>query len=107
MAPRPDIFKWRQTERTLILCAVRRYLRCSLSLRDVEELLEERGLAADHITVWRCVQRYGPKLEQRMRPHLESTSAWDSIRGRLFSEAILMQKSRVTWPCFYRKLHLS
>ena len=32
----------------LILCAVRWYLRYSLSLRDVEELLEERGLEADH-----------------------------------------------------------
>jgi IS6 family transposase len=48
MATRPTIFKWRQTEPALILCAVRWYLRYSLSLRDVEELLEERGLEADH-----------------------------------------------------------
>jgi hypothetical protein len=41
MATRPAIFKWRQTEPPLILCAVRWYLRYSLSLRDVEELLEE------------------------------------------------------------------
>ncbi len=33
-------------------------LRYSLSLRDVEELLEERGLEADHSTIWRWVQRY-------------------------------------------------
>jgi hypothetical protein len=33
------------------LCAVRWYLRYSLSLRDVEELLEERGLNVDHTTV--------------------------------------------------------
>jgi hypothetical protein len=44
MATRPAIFKWRQTDPVLILCAVRWYLRYSLSLRDVEELLEERGL---------------------------------------------------------------
>src|ERR1017187_2705544 len=44
MGTRPAIFKWRQTESGLILCAVRWYLRYSLSLRDVEELLEERGL---------------------------------------------------------------
>jgi IS6 family transposase len=44
IATGPTIFKWRQTEPALILCAVRRYLRYSLSLRDVEELLEERGL---------------------------------------------------------------
>jgi hypothetical protein len=43
MIARPAIFKWRQTEPDLILCAARWYLRYSLSLRDVEELLEERG----------------------------------------------------------------
>jgi len=41
---------------------VRWYLRYSLSLRDVEELLNERGLEADHTTVWRWVQRYAPEL---------------------------------------------
>ena len=74
MHTRPTIFKWRQTEPALILCAVRWYLRYSLSLRDVEELLEERGLEADHTTVWRWVQRYGPELEQRLRRHLKPTN---------------------------------
>ena len=72
-AIRPTIFKWRQTEPGLILCAVRWYLRYSLSLRDVEELLSERGLEADHTTIWRWVQRYGPELEQRLRRHLKPT----------------------------------
>src|SRR3979411_303212 len=74
MRPRPTIFKWRQSEPTLILCAVRWYLRYSLSLRDIEELLEERGLGADHTTVWRWVQRYAPELEQRLRRHLKPTN---------------------------------
>jgi len=39
----------------LIVCTVRWYLRYSLSLRDVEELLEERGLHVDHTTVWRVL----------------------------------------------------
>jgi len=56
------------------LCAVRWYLRYSLSLRDVEELLTERGLEADHTTIWRWVQRYGPELEQRLRRHLKPTN---------------------------------
>jgi len=47
-ATRRAIFKWRQTAPELILCAVRWYLRYSLSLRDVEELLAERGLEVDH-----------------------------------------------------------
>ena len=70
-AIRPAIFKWRQTEPELILCAVRWYLRYSLSFRDVEELLRERGLEADHTTIWRWVQRDGPALEERLRRHLK------------------------------------
>ena len=42
---------------------MRGYLRSSLSFRDVEALLSERGLEADHMTIWRWVQRYGPELD--------------------------------------------
>ena len=73
-AIRPAIFKWRQTAPELILCAVRWYLRYSLSLREVEELFAERGLEADHTTIWSWVQRYGPELEQRLRRHLKPTN---------------------------------
>jgi transposase-like protein len=52
---RPAIFKGRQTEPVFILCAVRWYLRYSLSLRDIEELMVERGLETDHTTIWRWV----------------------------------------------------
>jgi IS6 family transposase len=74
MTKRPAVFKWRQSEPEIILCAVRWYLRYSLSLRNVEELLIERGLGADHTTVWRWVQRYAPEFERRMRRHLKSTN---------------------------------
>ena len=73
-AIRPAVFKWRQTEPALILCAVRWYLRYSLSFRDVEERLRERGLEADHTTIWRWVQRDGPELEERLRRHLKPTN---------------------------------
>jgi transposase-like protein len=53
MIARLAIFKWRQTEPGFILCAVRWYLRYSLSLRDVEELPEKRDLNVDHTTVWK------------------------------------------------------
>src|ERR1700730_4207822 len=45
------LFKWRQFEPEVILLAVGWYLRFSLSYRDVEELLAERGLHADHVTI--------------------------------------------------------
>jgi len=73
-ASRPAIVKWRHTAPELILCAVRWYLRYWLLLHDVEELLAERGLEADHTTIWLWVQRYGSELEQRLRRHLKPTN---------------------------------
>lgn len=42
----------------LIVVAVRWFLRDNLSCRDVEELLLERGVEVDHVTVFRWVQRF-------------------------------------------------
>jgi transposase, IS6 family len=91
------MFKWRQTEPGLILCAVRWYLRYSLSLRDVEELLEERGLRVDHTTVWRWVQRYAPELEQRLRGHLKPTN-----KSWRVDETYIRVKGR--WCYLYRAI---
>ena len=88
-AIRPAIFTWRHTEPELILCAVRWSLRDSLSFRDGEERLRERGLEADHTTIWLWVQHAGPELEERLRRHLKSTQrSWRvaeadvCVRGR-------------------------
>src|SRR5882757_8941301 len=76
---RPALFKWRHFEPEIIICAVRWYLRFSLSYRDVEELLVERGLPADHTTIWRWVQRYAPELNKRCRRELKPTNgSWSS-----------------------------
>jgi transposase, IS6 family len=48
--------------------AVRWYLRYGLSYRDVEELLAERGIDVDHVTVYRWVQRFTPLLIDVARP---------------------------------------
>jgi transposase-like protein len=42
----------------MIIVAVRWYLRYTLSYRDVEELLAERGIQVDHVTVFRWVQQF-------------------------------------------------
>jgi len=47
-------------------------LRYSLSYRDLEEIMAERGLSVDHVTIWRWVQRYAPVLNQRIRRELRS-----------------------------------
>jgi transposase-like protein len=52
----------------VIVLAVRWYLRFALSYRDVEELLAERGIAVDHVTVYRWVQRFTPLLGEAARP---------------------------------------
>ena len=44
----------------VIVVAVRLYLRYNLSYRDVEELLIERGVEVDHVTIFRWVQRFTP-----------------------------------------------
>jgi transposase-like protein len=64
--PLRALFKWRHFESEIIGCAVRWYLRFSLSCRDVEELVMERGLAAGHSTIWHWAQRYARETEQEM-----------------------------------------
>jgi len=44
----------------VILLAVSWYLRYGLSYRDLEELLAERGIEVDHVTLYRWVQRFTP-----------------------------------------------
>ena len=51
----------------VIVLAVRWYLRYGLSYRDVEELLAERGIEIDHVTVYRWVQRFTPLLADAAR----------------------------------------
>ena len=57
----------RHFEDVIILLCVRWYLRYSLSYRDLEEIMAERNLSVDHVTIWRWVQRYAPVLNQRLR----------------------------------------
>ena len=49
------------------MLAVRWYLRFGLSYRDVEELLAERGIDVDHVTVHRWVRRFTPLLADAAR----------------------------------------
>ena len=46
-------FKWRHFEAEIILLCVRWYLRYSLSYRDLEEMMAERGLRVDQTTIYR------------------------------------------------------
>ena len=68
---RPALFKWQHFEPEVIVCAVRWYLRFSLSYRDVEELIMERGLPADHTTM-ALGAALRPRTEQETPAGIES-----------------------------------
>ncbi|TDQ14590.1 hypothetical protein DEV91_13833 [Phyllobacterium brassicacearum] len=59
------MFKGRHFNQSVILLCVRWYLAYNLSLRDLEEMMAERGLSVDHSTVHRWVIHFAPKLLER------------------------------------------
>src|SRR5512138_2996543 len=62
-----SVFKRRRFMAEIILLCVRWYCRYGISYRDLEEMMAERGVAVDHVTLCRWVQRYAPELEKRAR----------------------------------------
>jgi transposase, IS6 family len=59
--------------REVIAVAVRWYLRYGLSYRDVEELLAERGIEVDHVTVYRWVHVFTAEFIDAARPARHAT----------------------------------
>ncbi|SER90332.1 Transposase (or an inactivated derivative) [Pseudovibrio axinellae] len=57
-------FKYRQFQGGIILWAVRWYCKYGISCRDLEEMLNERGVDVDHTTLYRWVQHDAPELEK-------------------------------------------
>jgi IS6 family transposase len=79
----------------VILIAVRWYLRYGLSYRDLEELLAERGIEVDHVTLFRWVQRFTPLLVEAARPFRHS------VGDRWFVDETCV-KVCGSWRYFYR-----
>ncbi len=80
----PSAFAGHRFPREVISLAVRWYLRYGLSYRDVEELLAERGVTVDHVTVCRWVQRFKPEFVEAARtwPSHAPVAAGSSTRCR-------------------------
>ncbi len=79
----------------VILLAVRWYLRYALSYRDLEELLAERGIEVDHVTLYRWVQRFTPLLIEAARPSRHAA------QDRWFVDETYVKVSGV-WSYVYR-----
>ncbi len=56
------IFKGRHFDRSVILLCVRWYLAYGLSLRDLKEMMAERGISVDHSTIHRWAVHFSPVL---------------------------------------------
>ena len=63
-----SVFKEFRFPPEIIVLAVRWYLRYGLSFRGLEELLAERGVDVDHVTLFRWVQRFTPLFADAARP---------------------------------------
>jgi transposase-like protein len=62
-----QLFAGRHFDRDVIILCVRWYLRFKLSLRDLVEMMGERGLSLAHTTIMRWVRHYTPEFEKRWR----------------------------------------
>src|SRR5277367_3455318 len=92
---RGDGFKGRQFTAEVILWAVRWYLMFPISYRDLELMLQDRGVSVDHTTIYRWIQAYAAELEKRIRPHLRlSNGPWR------VDETYIKVKGR--WTYLYR-----
>ncbi len=88
-------FKGRHHQQDIILQCVRWYVAYSLSYRDLEELMQERGYTVDHSTVQRWVVHYAPRIEKAFRKNKKRTG----LRWRLDETYI---KIKGEWKFLYR-----
>jgi transposase-like protein len=89
-----SVFKGRHFDRSIILLCVRWYLAYGLSLRDLEEMMAERGISVDHATIHRWTVHFAPLLlerfNRRKRPvtgrwHMDETLYLMGVAGHSHS----------------------
>jgi putative transposase len=88
-------FKGVHFEKDIILTCIRWYLAYPLSYRQVEELMEERGVPVDHATINLCVLKYAAQLEATF--HRRKRPVWISWR---LEETYIRVKGQ--WRYLYR-----
>src|SRR5690242_4387388 len=71
-------FKWSHFAKEIILWGIRWYVAYPISYRQLEEMMQERGVAVDHSTLNRWVIKYAPEIEKQFRrrkPNLKNRVA--------------------------------
>lgn len=91
------MFKGRHFDSSVILLCVRWYLAYGLSLRDLKEMLAERGIGVDHSTIHRWVVHFSPLLLKRFNRRKRAVTAkWHVDETYV--------KVRGTWMYLYRTI---
>jgi transposase-like protein len=84
----------------VIVLAVGWYLRFGLSYRDVEELLVERGIQVDHVTIYRWVLRITPLLADAAKPCRHTVGdRWQTGTPTIASRLTTVVSRRGLVPC--------
>ena len=93
-------FKGVHFEKDIILTCVRWYVAYPLSYRQLEEMMQERGVAVDHSTINHWVLKYSAQLEEAF--HRRKRPVWRSWR---MDETYIRVKG--TWQYLYRAVDKS
>ncbi|KAE8754245.1 MULTISPECIES: IS6 family transposase [Paraburkholderia] len=89
------LFNGRHFDREVIVLCVRWYLRYKLSLRNLVEIMAERGLSLAHTTIMRWVKRFAPEFVKRWNRFARSA-------GRSWRVDETYVKVRGKWAYLYR-----
>ena len=94
-------FKGSQFEREIILWGVRWYVAYPISYRQLEEMMQERGVQVDHSSLNRWVLKFTPLLEQAFRKRkLAVGTSWRMALGQPLDETYISVKGQ--WKYLYR-----
>ncbi len=105
-------FKGKQYLKNVILMTIRWYIAYPLSYRDIEELLEERGLNVDHATVNRWVIEYSPQLLKKFKKKIKRlNTSWRmdetyvKVKGKWMYQYRAVDKKGNTIDCYFSSKH--
>ncbi|ERI15303.1 hypothetical protein O206_19695 [Ochrobactrum sp. EGD-AQ16] len=90
------MFKGRHFDKSVIILCVRWYLAYNLSLRDLKQMMAERGIALDHSIAHRWVLHFSPKLLERFnQKKRQATRKWnqDETYIRIKSEWLYLYRA--------------